>query len=167
MVKRKKSEVKRVLVSACLLGIECNYKGKSKKSRCVLNLLKRRDVILIPICPEQLGGLPTPREAAEIVGGDGFDVLRGKARVFTKSGEDVTRYFIRGAKLVGKMAKLLKVKYAILKQRSPSCGCGQIYDGSFTGKVIEGYGVTAALLKKMEIRVISDEDFEDDFLEGC
>lgn len=104
--------------------------------------------ILIPVCPEQLGGLSTPREAAE----------RKRKKVMTKSGKDVAQNFERGAKETLRIAKLFGIKEAILKQRSPSCGCGQIYDGTFSGKTIKGDGVTAALLKKNDIKVISEED---------
>ncbi|MCD6412065.1 DUF523 domain-containing protein [bacterium] len=134
------------LCSACLLGVKCRYDGKSNLNRKVLKLAKKE--ILIPVCPEQLGGLPTPREKAEQKGG----------RVITQSGKDVTKNFIRGAQEVLKIAKRLKIKEAILKQRSPSCGSGQIYDGSFKGKVIKGDGITAKLLKKHGIKVITEED---------
>ena len=134
------------LCSACLLGIKCRYDGKSKPNKKVLELAKKE--ILIPVCPEQLGGLSTPREPAE---------QKGK-KVITKSGKDVTKNFVRGAKQVLKIAKLFGIKEAILKQRNPSCGCGQVYDGTFTGTIIEGDGVTASLLKKHGIKVISEED---------
>jgi uncharacterized protein YbbK (DUF523 family) len=133
------------ICSACLLGIKCRYDGKEKKNRKVINL--SREEILIPVCPEQLGGLPTPRESAE---------QKGK-KVFTKSGKDVSENFKKGAKQVLKIAKLYGVKEVILKQRSPSCGCGQIYDGTFSGKIIDGDGVTASLLKKNRIKVITEE----------
>lgn len=138
----------KILVSACLLGIECRYDGKSKPNKKVLKLAKKK--ILIPVCPEILGGLPTPREPAE---------KRGK-KVITKSGKDVTKQFEKGAREVLKIAKILGIKKAILKQKSPSCGCGKIYDGSFSGRIIEGDGVTTALLKKNKIKVISEEDLK-------
>ncbi len=103
---------------------------------------------LIPVCPEQLGGLPTPREPAEIREG----------RVITKSGKDVTENFKRGAEEVLKIAKMFGIKEAVLKQGSPSCGCGRIYDGTFSGKIVEGDGVTVALLKRHGIKVITEED---------
>ena len=133
------------LCSACLLGIKCRYDGKSKPNQRVMRLSKKE--ILIPICPEQLGSLPTPREPAEQKG----------RKVFTKSGKDVTLSFKRGAKEVLKLAKLLGIKRAILKQKSPSCGCGQIYDGTFSDGIIKGDGVTATLLKRNGIKVISEE----------
>ncbi|MBX5321732.1 MAG: DUF523 domain-containing protein [Candidatus Bathyarchaeota archaeon] len=134
------------LCSACLLGVKCRYNGKSALNRKVVALLKAE--VLIPVCPEQLGGLPTPREPAEI---------RGK-RVITRSGKDVTENFLRGAGQVLKLAKLFGVKEAVLKQGSPSCGCGRIYNGTFSGKTVKGDGVTAALLKKNGIKVITEED---------
>ncbi|MGB9683777.1 MAG: DUF523 domain-containing protein [Candidatus Bathyarchaeota archaeon] len=134
------------LCSACLLGVKCRYNGKSALNRKVVALLKAE--VLIPVCPEQLGGLPTPREPAEI---------RGK-RVITRSGKDVTENFLQGARQVLKLAKLFGVKEAVLKQGSPSCGCGRIYNGTFSGKTVKGDGVTTALLKKNGIKVITEED---------
>jgi uncharacterized protein YbbK (DUF523 family) len=134
------------LCSACLLGIRCRYDGKSKPYENVIELSKKE--VLIPVCPEQLGGLPTPREAAEIKGD----------KVYTKSGKDITEYFVRGAEQVLYLARLYNIEEVILKQRSPSCDCGQIYDGTFSGKVIEGNGITTALLKRKGIKVITEED---------
>jgi uncharacterized protein YbbK (DUF523 family) len=113
----------------------------------VIELAKRE--ALIPVCPEQLGGLATPREPQERIG----------KRVVTKTGIDVTENFNKGAKQVLLIAKILGIKEAILKQRSPSCGCGQIYDGTFSNKVINGDGVTTALLRRNNIKVVSEEDF--------
>ncbi|XOB42375.1 MAG: DUF523 domain-containing protein [Candidatus Nealsonbacteria bacterium] len=134
------------ICSACLLGINCRYDGKSKPNDKIIELLKKE--ILIPVCPEQLGGLSTPREPAE---------QKGK-KVITKSGKDVTESFEKGAKQVLELAKLFDIKEAILKQKSPSCGCGQIYDGSFSSRIIQGDGVTASLLKTNGIKVITEED---------
>lgn len=134
------------ICSACLLGVKCRYDGKSKRNGKVVSLFGKD--FLIPICPEQLGGLPTPREAAE---------QKGK-KVYTKSGKDVSRAFNGGAREVLKIAKLFGAKEAILKQRSPSCGYGQIYDGTFSGKIVRGNGVTASLLKKNGIKIITEED---------
>lgn len=136
-----------ILCSACLLGVKCRYNGKSKLSKRIIKLAKK--AILVPVCPEQLGGLPTPREPAE---------QKGK-RVFTKSGRDVTKNFQKGAKEVLRIAKLLGAKEAILKQKSPSCGSGQIYDGTFSKTLIKGNGVTTALLKKYGIKIFSEENF--------
>lgn len=134
------------LCSACLLGIKCRYDGKNKPDKKVIKLAKKE--LLIPICPEQLGGLPTPREPAE----------QRKGKVITRSGKDVTKNFKKGAKEALKLARLSGIKEAILKQRSPSCGHGQIYDGTFSGRIVKGDGVTTAFLKKNSIRVISEED---------
>ena len=134
------------LCSACLLGVKCRYDGKSKPNEKVLALSKKE--VLIPICPEQFGGLPTPREPSE---------QRGK-EVVTKTGKSVTENFENGAKEVLKLAKLFNINETILKQRSPSCGSGQIYDGTFSGMIIKGDGVTTALLKRNGIKVISEED---------
>jgi len=135
-----------ILCSACLLGIKCRYNGKSKISKKIIDFSKK--AILIPLCPEQLAGLPTPREEAEIK----------NKKVITKSNKDVSKYFQEGAREVLKIAKLYKVKKAILKQKSPSCGFGQIYNGNFEGVVIKGNGITADLLKKDKIKIITEEN---------
>ena len=136
------------LVSACLLGIKCRYDSKSKPNKKVIKLFKSGK--LIPVCPEQLGGLPTPRKPAE---------QRGK-KVFTKSGKNVTKNFVNGAKETLKLAKLLNIKEAILKQKSPSCGCGQIHDGTFSGKLIKGDGITTTLLKRKGIKVTNENNLK-------
>lgn len=143
------------IVSACLVGINCKYDGKNNLDENVLRLVK--EARAIPVCPEQLGGLRTPREPAECVGGTGKDVLDGKAKVMTKSGKDVTHNFIMGAHETLKIVKIINAKEAILWSKSPSCSSEQTYDGSFTGKLVKGDGVTAALLKKNGVRV-SDEN---------
>ncbi len=110
-----------ILVSGCLLGICCRYDGLSKPDADVMALVHRRNIL--PVCPEQLGGLPTPRKAAYIAGGDGFEVLSGTARVLTvENKKDVTDAFIRGARECERLARLFRIKKAILKSRSPSCG---------------------------------------------
>ena len=134
------------LCSACLLGVNCRYDGKNALNKKVIALAKKET--LIPVCPEQLGGLPTPRECCE---------LKGKKAV-TKSGKDLTKPFSKGAAETLRIAQSLGVKQAILKQRSPSCGSGKIYDGTFSGKIIKGSGITAALLKKNGIKVVSEEE---------
>jgi uncharacterized protein YbbK (DUF523 family) len=139
-----------ILISACLLGVNCKYNGKNNK---VENLIEQmNNVTLIPVCPEQLGGLTTPRPPAE---------LNGEASVFSNEGIDVTAQFTFGAEETLKIAKLYHCEYAILKERSPSCGSNQIYDGSFQGKVKEGEGVTATLLKQNSITVYSEDNFEE------
>ncbi len=147
-----------VIVSACLLGIRCRYNGGSKFNRDVIDFLKRKGFTPIPVCPEQLGGRPTPRKKCEIADGDGFGVLKGKSKVYTEDGEDITKDFIKGAEETLKIARLVDAKLAIMKSLSPSCGTGEIYDGTFSGKIIEGWGVTAALLKMNGIDVVSEKD---------
>lgn len=110
------------------------------------------------VCPEEDGGLGTPRPPAEIVGGDGHDVLDGKARVVTKQGGDVTAEYVRGAELALAAARQAGATTAVLKSRSPSCGKGCVYDGSFTATLAEGDGVTAALLRRNGIEVLTDEE---------
>lgn len=114
--------------------------------------------LAVPFCPEQLGGLPTPRYASEIQQGSGEDVLEGRARVINQTGRDVTENFIRGAEESLKLARILGTKFAILKSKSPSCGYGEIYDGSFRGVLVKGNGVTAALFMKNGIKVITEKD---------
>jgi uncharacterized protein YbbK (DUF523 family) len=139
------------LVSACLLGINCNFEGKNKLQPQLLEEFKKGE--LYPICPEVLGGLSIPRIPAEIQGGDGLDVIEGKAYVVNMQGIDVTDEFMKGAYEVLRIAEVIDAKEALLVERSPSCGCGEIFDGSFTGKLKSGDGVTAALLKKKGIKV--------------
>lgn len=145
------------LVSACLLGIKTAYDGKDRyKNEKVIELLGKE--ILIPVCPEQLGGLTTPRAPLNIERGTGKDVLEGKAKVINKDGEDVSKALVRGAEEVLRIAKLFGVKEWIAKSGSPSCGCGEIYDKE--KKLIEGDGVTVALLKMEGIKVISEKEKE-------
>ncbi len=145
--------IMKIIVSACLLGTNCRYDGGNSKN---LNVIKRTESDeLIPVCPEEAGGLPTPRPAVEIVGGDGDDVLEGKARVLTSDGEDKTAEFIKGAQYALELVLSKGATKVILKSRSPSCGCGEIYDGSFSSTLISGDGVTTALLKRHGIEVIS------------
>jgi len=134
------------LCSACLLGINCRYDGKIIPNDEVIRLAKKE--ILIPVCPEQLGGLSTPREPSEQKG----------EKVITILGVDVTRNFIKGAEQVLTLAQIYGIKEAILKQESPSCGCGRIYDGTFSNRLIQGDGVTTILLKKNKIKVITEQD---------
>ncbi len=144
------------LVSACLLGINCRYDGRNNLHPEIIKLAKSHT--LIPVCPEQLGGLPTPRAPAEIQRGDGHLVLAGKAAVVNIEGADVTSYFIQGAGQAWQLARICRAKGAILKAGSPSCGVNQIYDGSFQKKPVEGCGVTAALLINHGLEVISELD---------
>lgn len=142
------------LVSACLLGLKTRFNGtKLAPSGATLVPLEE----LIPVCPEQLGGLPTPRLPAEIQGGQGEDVLKGSAKVLNAAGENVTEFFIKGAREVLYLAHLYKVKGAFLKEGSPSCGSNYIYDGTFSHKRCPGTGVTAALLREKGIPVFNEK----------
>ncbi len=133
------------------------YDGKGNEEPIFLEMVKAGNAV--PFCPEQAGGLPTPRDPSEIIGGDGKDVLRGKARVTSSNGQDVTEEFLKGAKETLKLAKLLGVSKAILKSKSPSCGCKHVYDGTFKGITRKGIGVTAAYLRENNFDIIDSEEF--------
>ncbi len=151
----------RVLLSACLAGRRCTYKGsanppKGEGSVGIARLLAEGRAVLA--CPEVDGGLGTPRPPAEIVGGDGHDVLEGRARVVAVDGTDVTDAYLRGASIAVERARTAGACGAVLKARSPSCGRGAIYDGSFSHRLVAGDGVTAAALQRAGIPVMTDED---------
>lgn len=133
------------ICSACLLGVPCRFDGRSKPNDKVIKLSKK--IKLVPVCPEELGGLPTPRPASGI-----FD-----DKVINEDNIDVTENFQKGAEAVFKIAMENNCAEAILKQRSPSCGCGQIFEG-LSKKIIAGDGITTRLLKKNNIRIITEED---------
>ena len=135
-----------ILISACLLGVPCRYDGTGQADERIVALAKSRH--LIPVCPEQLGGLPTPRPSAE----------RSGTRVITRDDRDVTAPFQRGAEETLRLARLFSCRIAILKSNSPSCGSGQIYDGCFCGRLIPGDGLTAAVLKSEGLTVLSEKD---------
>jgi uncharacterized protein YbbK (DUF523 family) len=145
------------LVSACLLGVKCTWDGTDKnRNERVVELWKRET--LIPLCPEELGGLGTPRPPQEIQGGSGADVVDRKRRVKNREGRDVSEEFLRGAGETLRIARLFGADQFVGKSGSPSCGCGRIYNGSFSGTQVDGDGVTAALLKRNGITVITEED---------
>lgn len=150
-----------ILISACLIGCHCRYDGGANRIDELQAMVGRGEAI--PVCPEQMGGLSTPRPPAQIVGGEGKDVLEGRARVLTDGGADVTEAFLKGAKEALRMARLVGATRAILKERSPSCGSSLIYDGTFTGGKKAGRGVTAALFETEGIRVCSEETFKEAF----
>ena len=135
-----------ILVSACLLGIGCRYDGKHKANTEVLKLREKYN--LIPVCPEIFGGLPTPRIPSERIGD----------KVMMKDGTDVTEHYQKGAREALELCRIYNVKTAILKERSPSCGKGEIYDGSFTGTLTKRDGVSAELLIKEGIRVLGESE---------
>ncbi|MBE6633091.1 MAG: DUF523 domain-containing protein [Ruminococcaceae bacterium] len=137
----------KILVSACLLGEPCRYDGQSKPCEAVLKL--QRDHTLIPVCPEVMGGLSTPRPPAE---------LQSDRRVVNRLGRDVTANYRAGAEDALRIAQAEGCSLAILKEKSPSCGKGKIYDGSFTGTLCQGNGVCAALLLANGIRVLGETE---------
>lgn len=138
----------RLLVSACLLGCRCRYDGASKEHPLARELARRHT--LVPVCPEQLGGLPTPRPPAE---------RRGDA-VVTEAGTDVTAQYRLGAEEALRLCRLFRCEAAVLKERSPSCGHGEVYDGTFSGQLTSGDGVTAALLCASGVPVYGESQLE-------
>lgn len=157
----KKSE--KIMISACLLGITCRYDNKKQPLKSAVRLCKKGNII--PVCPEQLGGLPTPRYASGIETGKGEDVLNGKSKVINEKGEDVTKEFIKGAKEVLKIAKIYGVKKFIAKSKSPSCGLGITLKkicikGGVSNIKVNGDGVTVALLKKKGLDIVTEDDLK-------
>jgi len=146
-----------ILVSACLIGINCRYDGSNLLKDDLLKKVKAEG--FVPVCPEQLGGLPTPRPSASIQNGTGAEVIAGKAKVINVNGKDVTKEFLKGAQESLKIAKLLGAKEAILKENSPSCGV------NFTNsdfKKVKGSGVFTAMLKSEGIKIFSEYNFGED-----
>ncbi len=139
----------KLLISACLLGRNCKYNGGNNYTPLTEALKERYE--LVPVCPECLGGLPIPHEPSERVGD----------RVLSKSGADVTAAFQRGAEKTLALALQHGVKKAVLKERSPSCGCGSIYDGTFTGTVVSGSGVAAELLLAHGVEIYGESRMEE------
>lgn len=136
----------KILVSACLVGESCRYDGKSKRNNTVLEYLKDKEVYLV--CPERDAGLPTPRTPSEITNG----------KVINKDGKDMTVFYELGAKEALEICKENNIKKALLKAKSPSCGKGKVYDGNFSGKLINGNGITTELLTNNGIEVITEEE---------
>lgn len=141
-----------ILVSACLVGINCKYNGKNNFHKEIKELVDSGKAI--PICPEQLGGLATPRVPAEI-----RQDINGKIKVINIEDKDVTAEYFLGAERALKFALAIDTKLAIFQSRSPSCGCGKIYDGTFSKKLIAGNGVTTNLFLKNGIKVLSEEEY--------
>lgn len=139
-----------VLVSACLLGAACRYDGEARPCQAAIDLMQ--DCKVVPVCPEQLADLPTPRSASEI------DVSSSKVRVVSAEGEDRTEDFLRGAAAAVRTAQKFGCTVAVLKAKSPSCGCHVIYDGTFSDTLIPGRGVAAAALMDAGIRVMDEND---------
>jgi len=153
--------MEKILVSACLLGAKVRYHGGDATSDHPLLERWRREGRLVAVCPEQEGGLPTPRSPAEIVGaGAGRGVMARVARVRSASGVDVTDAYRRGAEQALALARQHHIRVAILKDASPSCGSATVYDGTFTGTRVPGAGVTAALLAAHGVKVFSDLEID-------
>lgn len=138
----------KILVSACLMGVDCRYNGKGVLYDGIEELMKKHE--LIPVCPEIFGGMPTPREPAEQKNG----------RVITSGGNDFTEEFEKGAQEVLRLAKLYQCTCCILKERSPSCGHDTIYDGTFSHTIISGDGVLGGLLKANGIKIYGESEIE-------
>ena len=139
-----------ILVSACLLGLNCRFNGRSKANESLISSLKNTHTI--PFCPEQLGGLPTPRYRAWITQGDGRDVLEGRSRVINEVDADVTAQFIKGTTETERLVTLFNIKKAYLKSKSPSCGVGKIYHNK---NLVTGNGVCATMQLQKNIELIS------------
>lgn len=152
--------MERILVSSCLAGRPVRYDGAAKPVAGGPFERWRAEGRLVPFCPEVSGGLPVPRPPAEIVGGDGGDVLDGRARILTGGGADVTGEFLRGARLALEAAQRARVRLALLKEGSPSCGGHRVYDGTFTGTPVPGSGVTTALLRRSGIHVFTEDELD-------
>ncbi|MBW4080214.1 DUF523 domain-containing protein [Paenibacillus sp. S150] len=144
-----------IIVSSCLAGLKVRYNGTACLDEAIQKLLDAEQAVAV--CPELLGGFSTPREPAEIVGGDGDAVLDGTARVMDRLGNDVTPMYIQGARETLEAARRYAAATVVLKENSPSCGSSMIYNGKFAGRKIPGQGVTSALLRRNGIEVISEE----------
>ncbi|MGG5368698.1 DUF523 domain-containing protein [Enterococcus sp. AZ196] len=144
-------------ISACLGGVFCRYDGGSNEITALKKLVEAGQAIMI--CPEVLGGLPTPRHPAEIQGGDGFDVWQGQARVLDNEGNDLTEAFKQGAIKAYEELQKLQITGLILKEKSPSCGSSLVYDGSFSGMRIKGAGVATAYFIQQGLLVYSEENW--------
>lgn len=146
----------KILVSACLAGVNCTFRGTNNLDHRIKKLVDSKAAIAL--CPEVFGGLGSPHENIELVGGDGHDVLDGKACAITASGKDVTANVIRGATSILEIVRIYGIKEAVLKSNSPSCGAGRIYDGTFSKKLKPGDGVLAALLKREGVKVVTEKE---------
>ncbi|CAG8864500.1 hypothetical protein PS627_01061 [Pseudomonas fluorescens] len=162
-----RSELPRVLVSACLLGQPVRYDGRASGHPDLLQRWQAEGRV-VPLCPEVAGGLPTPRPPAEITGGQGGSVLGGDTQVLTVLGEDVSDAFLEGAHHALALVRRHGIRVAVLKSGSPSCGNRLTYDGSFSGAKVPGEGVTTALLRREGVWVFSELELDEaqDFLSG-
>lgn len=176
--------MKNVIVSACLIGCKCTYKNSSNLIPELLDYFKMKNedqlelsdsdsdnnnsiseadnFILIPVCPEQLGGLSTPRTPSELQN-KAADIIAGRGKVLAHDGVDVTSQFIKGGKEALRLARMYQAKSAILKQKSPSCGSLEVHDGSATGTIIDGRGITAELFVREGIRIFDEDNWKEAF----
>ena len=150
-----KTNCETILVSACLLGLPTRYDGKAKRSQDVLDYLQRENLTPIPVCPEQLAGMTTPRDKTFFQSGDGRAVLAGNGEAVSENGRSMNAIFCRGAKMTLEIARLSGCRRALLKEGSPSCGVHRVYLGEYK---VPGVGVTSALLHNSGIDIISEED---------
>ncbi|MGR4069756.1 DUF523 domain-containing protein [Billgrantia sp. C5P2] len=150
--------MEKILVSACLLGKRVRYDGGAKMLSSEILSQWQAEGRVVPVCPEVDAGLPTPRAPAEIIAGDGSDVLAGSARVVDHHGKNLTEAFLKGASLALQLCRRHGIKVAVLTEHSPSCGSSHIYDGSFSGTKRPGAGVTATLLRQHGVRVYGQHE---------
>ena|SRR5699024_11198120 len=144
--------IMKILISSCLLGFNTKYNGKNNLNKDLEKLKDKYEIIIF--CPEQAGGLTTPRLPSEI---------QKDGRVLLKDSTDVTKNFIKGAEETVRLVEMMDIKYAILKAKSPSCGCGKIYDGTFSGNLIDGDGFTVRELKKLGVKIFNENNFQEFF----
>ncbi len=144
-----------IMVSACLLGVRCRYDGGCRPHPAIAKMAAKQRII--PVCPEQLGGLPTPRPRSVLYGGDGYAVLDGTARVVADDGTDITDVFLNGARQTAEIACRCGVVRAILTERSPSCGIFRVY---IDDELVSGTGVTAAILDRHGVTLTSSEELD-------
>jgi len=145
-----------VIVSACLAGIDCRYDGGSKLAESLLSFCRGHGIFLLPVCPEQLGGLPTPRPPACFRSGDGASVINGRGLLYSQDGRKLNQPFLQGARQALKIARLAGSHHAVFQDRSPSCGVHQVYRND---DLVAGRGVAAALLTMNKITVWTPEEF--------
>jgi len=141
------------IVSSCLAGINCRYDGKNNLNEKVAKLVKEGKAI--PVCPEMLGGLGAPRDCSEIIKDQ-----NGDRKVITENDEDVTTEFIKGAMKTAAIAKIVEADKAVMKKNSPSCGYGEIYDGTFSNNLVEGNGITVELLIENGVEILTVDDLD-------
>jgi uncharacterized protein YbbK (DUF523 family) len=149
------------LVSACLIGFNTIYDGRNNLNDSVVEILKKYDIPFYPLCTEQLGGLPTPRACSEIEEGyTSKDVIEGRARIKTIDGEDVTEQYLKGAREIVQFCKTFDITHALLQERSPACGFTKVYDGTFSGKLIDGVGILTQMLLDNDIKIVHPDNLE-------